>query len=383
MSKGYVLQDNNGLAPVAGGGTGSSTASDARTALGLAIGTNVQAQDATLQSISALGTAADRVAYTTGVDTWAETPLTSAGRDLIDDATAGDQRTTLGLGTIATQAANNVSITGGSVTGITDLVVADGGTGASTFTDAGVLLGNGTGAIQVTTAGTAGQVLTSNGAGVDPTFQAVAASSERGYIGTIFETAARFSNASAGAGAITFGPDGITLDTSTTITSYYKLDLTVPNNTAPSIFTKNPTITAEVTMGAKGATFNGLVACGSCTTSGAGITYTGHHFGFKIVTAAGTATLYGTQADGTTEATTSFGTINADDHISMKATLTSGSQVVYRVTINRGAASTATISTNLPSSTTVGVIGQFSASNVSTTAQTTMYIHAFNYYYDI
>jgi len=51
------------------------------------------------------------------------------------------------------------------------LPVVDGGTGATTFTDAGVLLGNGTGAIQVTSAGTAGQVLTSNGAGVDPTFQ--------------------------------------------------------------------------------------------------------------------------------------------------------------------------------------------------------------------
>ncbi len=43
---------------------------------------------------------------------------------------------------------------------------------AASFTDAGVMLGNGTGALQVTTAGTAGQVLTSNGAGVDPTFQA-------------------------------------------------------------------------------------------------------------------------------------------------------------------------------------------------------------------
>lgn len=41
-------------------------------------------------------------------------------------------RTSLGLGSIATQAANSVSITGGSITGITDLAIADGGTGAST-----------------------------------------------------------------------------------------------------------------------------------------------------------------------------------------------------------------------------------------------------------
>lgn len=46
-----------------------------------------------------------------------------------------------GLGTIATQASNNVSITGGSITGITDLAVADGGTGASTASGARTNLG--------------------------------------------------------------------------------------------------------------------------------------------------------------------------------------------------------------------------------------------------
>lgn len=54
------------------------------------------------------------------------------------------------------------------------LPVANGGTGAATLGDAGVLIGNITGAVQVTTAGSLGQVLTSNGAGVDPTFQAAA-----------------------------------------------------------------------------------------------------------------------------------------------------------------------------------------------------------------
>lgn len=43
-----------------------------------------------------------------------------------------ETRTDIGLGTIATQDASSVAITGGSVTGITDLAVADGGTGAST-----------------------------------------------------------------------------------------------------------------------------------------------------------------------------------------------------------------------------------------------------------
>ena len=52
------------------------------------------------------------------------------------------------------------------------IVVADGGTGVATLGDAGVLIGNGTGVVQVTSAGVSGQILTSNGAGVDPTFQA-------------------------------------------------------------------------------------------------------------------------------------------------------------------------------------------------------------------
>lgn len=60
-------------------------------------GVDFQAYDATLASLAALGTVADRIAYTTALDTWAETPLTAAGRALIDDASAAAQRTTLGL----------------------------------------------------------------------------------------------------------------------------------------------------------------------------------------------------------------------------------------------------------------------------------------------
>ena len=65
--------------------------------LAVTIGTEVQAYDATLTSIAALGTAADRMAYTTGIDTWAEAAITSAGRALLDDADATAQLVTLGL----------------------------------------------------------------------------------------------------------------------------------------------------------------------------------------------------------------------------------------------------------------------------------------------
>jgi hypothetical protein len=123
--------DANTDRPIVAGGTGASTALAARENLGLEIGVNVQAFDAGLLSIAGLTTLADRSIYTTASDTYAVYTLTAAGRAILDDADAAAQRTTLGLGTIATQAANNVSITGGSVTGITDLTIADGGTGAS------------------------------------------------------------------------------------------------------------------------------------------------------------------------------------------------------------------------------------------------------------
>lgn len=105
------------------------------------IGSTVQAYAANLAAIAALVTSADNIPYATGSGTWALTGFTAAGRALVDDANAAAQRTTLELGTIATQSAANVAITGGTVAGITDLSVADGGTGASNASGARTNLG--------------------------------------------------------------------------------------------------------------------------------------------------------------------------------------------------------------------------------------------------
>jgi hypothetical protein len=80
------------------------------------------------QTISSLGLDADLATLALP----ANTTISTFGASLIDDAADTNARSTLGLGTIATQAANNVSISGGAVTGITDITLADGGSGAST-----------------------------------------------------------------------------------------------------------------------------------------------------------------------------------------------------------------------------------------------------------
>ena len=111
--------DANVARPIVAGGTGATTASAARTALGLAIGTDVQAYDAGLASIAGLTTAADKMIYTTAADTYAVATLTAAARGLLDDATVADMRATLAVGdnvnntsTIQTADANNCTASG-------------------------------------------------------------------------------------------------------------------------------------------------------------------------------------------------------------------------------------------------------------------------------
>lgn len=93
-------------------------------------------------------------------------PTQTAGTANTTAATTAFVSTAIGaLGTMSAQNANNVSITGGSITGITDLAVADGGTGASSITANSVVLGNGTSALSgnLVAPGSSGNVLTSNG----------------------------------------------------------------------------------------------------------------------------------------------------------------------------------------------------------------------------
>ena len=134
---------------IADGGTGASNAASARVNLGVAIGTNVQAYDAGLQSISGLTTAANQGIYATASNTYAVFSLTAAGRALLDDADAAAQRTTLGLGTLATQSGTFAGTHSGTSSGTN--------TGDQTITLTGAVTGTGKGTFATTlTAGIVG-----------------------------------------------------------------------------------------------------------------------------------------------------------------------------------------------------------------------------------
>jgi hypothetical protein len=82
-----------------------------------------------------------------GTDVTGTLPVAQGGTG---GTTASAARTALGLGTIATQDSDDVTITGGNISGIVDLAIADGGTGASSVGAARTNLGLGSLATQDT-----------------------------------------------------------------------------------------------------------------------------------------------------------------------------------------------------------------------------------------
>lgn len=93
-----VSTDANQISAAADAAAAAVSASEAAASAAEAVG---QPEDAGLTSISGLTTAADKMIYTTGADTYTVADLTAAGRALLDDADAAAQLVTLGAAPLA------------------------------------------------------------------------------------------------------------------------------------------------------------------------------------------------------------------------------------------------------------------------------------------
>jgi len=130
--------------------------------MGIPVGTTVQRPGAPVAGYFRANTTTNRI----------ESYIGGAWHQFLD---------TTDIGTMATQSAAAVAITGGTIANVTatnltisslstQITVPQGGTGKTTLAAHALLLGNGAGAINELSLGAAGQILTSAGAGNDPSW---------------------------------------------------------------------------------------------------------------------------------------------------------------------------------------------------------------------
>ena len=129
---------------------------------------------APVTAINSLTPAADRIAYYTSASAASMTAITTFGRSIIDDVDAAAARTTLGLGTAATQNSTAFQPADATLTALAGVSTAANklpyftGSDTSDVTD---LTAAGREIIGTASSGTSGQVLTSAGAGSSPTWE--------------------------------------------------------------------------------------------------------------------------------------------------------------------------------------------------------------------
>lgn len=223
-------------------------------------------------------------------------------------------------------------------------------TGTATSLTSGITqsLASATSTVNVSsaTAPTSGQVLTAT-SGTAATWQTPTASTPLTTIATAFETAGRFVTS----GTTSFGSSGVSMTIGTADSVSFPFPAGNPNNE----FDGNPVGTWSIALNTvSGTSGTAWFNIGAAITANS--TSTLKHFGYKVINVSGTATLYATESDGTTESVSSaiFNVASADylDLVAQE-TSTGGTFTAQK---NGGAKTVVTLSSNKPSGTGSGAI---------------------------
>lgn len=199
--------------------------------------------------------------------------------------------------------------------------------------------------------GQAGKVVAVNGAENALEFVSVEAGLPTIKVSTIFESSGRFGLTVGGSGTTVFNTSGMNLSTVATSGSYAKLTEYIGGY--PYLFAGSPIFSIFIRCtyldlaNGVGHFFAGL---GDPTVAGSGITFTVRHIGFKIIKTGGVATLYATQADGTTENVSDpLTTLSEDNFLTLILKINGTDSVDYYWRKNNGALSAPTnLTANLP-----------------------------------
>lgn len=194
---------------------------------------------------------------------------------------------------------------------------------------------------------------------------------------TAFEASGRFTSIVNG-GTNTFGTSGLSMDTTGTATRAAGVTLDLGSNNG-SLFLGSPVFTCLFSISATSGNADAYFGLGTVSKTGAGHTFTSDHAGFKITSSAAVLSLYGTQANGTTEtATSALTTLTTNDSIEVMLKINGSASIDYYYRKNGGSWSTATnLTTNMPDTASNQM--QFSVSNISTAQTTTIAVGGASY----
>lgn len=226
-----------------------------------------------------------------------------------------------------------------------------------------ILRGNGTNFVASTatfpdTSGTSGNVLTSDGTNFvssAPAGGSIGTPALATMFSTAFETAARFTATTTSSGSTSLGTSGLNLTTGASSGSFakYRLQMFGNGGNSDSLWIGSPVFSVGIMFDAFSVAGSGTIGAfiGNVTFGGGTITLTNRHIGFKIVAVSGTFSVFGTQADGTTEnATSALTTMTTGDYIELLCKVNATSSVDYYWRKNTATWSAATnLTTNMPS----------------------------------